>query len=129
MILVDTDVMIDVLRRHEPALAWLRSLGEQALGISGLVAMELMQGCRNRNEQRRVATLLRPYVLYWPNEVACKQAYDDFASYYLSHGLGILDALIAATAVSSNAVLATFNDKHYRVVSGLRTVQPYGRGG
>jgi len=50
MILVDTDVMVDVMRRHAPAVAWLDSLGTETIGIPGLVAMELLQGCRDREE-------------------------------------------------------------------------------
>jgi len=50
MILVDTDVMIDVMRRYAPAVAWLDSLDTETIGIPGLVAMELLQGCRNREE-------------------------------------------------------------------------------
>ena len=50
MILVDTDVMVDVMRRHAPAVAWLDSLDTETIGIPGLVAMELLQGCRNREE-------------------------------------------------------------------------------
>jgi predicted nucleic acid-binding protein len=59
MILVDTDVMVDVMRRHAPAVTWLDSLGTEAIGIPGLVAMELLQGCRDREEQRRVENVLR----------------------------------------------------------------------
>ena len=44
MILVDTDVMVDIVRRHAPALAWLDSLGAERIGLPGLVAMELLQG-------------------------------------------------------------------------------------
>jgi hypothetical protein len=49
MILVDTDVMVDIMRRHSPAVAWLDSLGAEEVGIPGLVAMELLQGCRIRS--------------------------------------------------------------------------------
>jgi predicted nucleic acid-binding protein len=50
MVLLDTDVMIDILRKHQPALAWLDSLEKEAIGIPGLVALELLQGCRGKNE-------------------------------------------------------------------------------
>jgi predicted nucleic acid-binding protein len=40
MILLDTDVMIDVLRGYEPAKQWLESA--QEIGVPGLVAMELL---------------------------------------------------------------------------------------
>jgi predicted nucleic acid-binding protein len=38
MVLLDTDVMIDILRKHQPALAWLDSLEKETIGIPGLVA-------------------------------------------------------------------------------------------
>jgi predicted nucleic acid-binding protein len=53
MILVDADIMVDIMRRHPPAVAWLDVLGTEVVGIPGLVAMELLQGCRNREEQPR----------------------------------------------------------------------------
>lgn len=99
MIGVDTDVMIDMLRQYAPAVEWLRSLGTEELALFGLVAMELLQGCRNRIEQQRVERRLRPYRLYWPSQFDCERAFQDYATYRLSHQLGILDALIAETAV------------------------------
>jgi len=127
MVLLDTDVMVDVLRRYPPALAWLDSLGAETVGIPGLVAMELLQGCRNRAEQQRVENVLRPYRLYWPDQADCTRAFDDYAASHLSHNLGILDALIAETAIGQGAPLATFNAKHYGVVRALQTTQPYMR--
>jgi len=43
----------------------------------------------------------------------------------LSYNIGLLDALIAETAISENAELATFNVKHYSVIKGLKTIRPY----
>lgn len=127
MILLDTDVMVDVMRRHPPATDWLALLGTEAVGIPGLVAMELVQGCRDRREEQQVEAILRPYVLYWPTQSDCARAFDDFTAYHLSHGIGVLDALIAETAMGLGVELATFNDRHYRVVSSLRTIRPYAR--
>lgn len=127
MILLDTDVMIDILRRHSSALAWLDSLNTEAIGIPGLVATELIQGCRSKSEQRPLEKFLRPYVLYWPDRADCARAFEDFVSLYLSRGLGLMDALIAEIAVGAGADLATFNTKHYSAVRALRTIQPYER--
>jgi predicted nucleic acid-binding protein len=49
----------------------------------------------------------------------------DFAAFHLSNYLGLLDALIAHTAVGLNEPLATFNVKHYGVIAGLQMLQPY----
>ncbi|MBI4631748.1 MAG: type II toxin-antitoxin system VapC family toxin [Chloroflexi bacterium] len=127
MLLVDTDVLVDVLRRHPPSLEWLQNLGDEVIGVPGLVAMELLNGCRNRDEQRRAESTLRLFVLYWPNAADCAKAFDDFSQYHLSHQIGLLDSLIAATAVGLNVPLATFNQKHYAVVAGLQIIQPYTR--
>jgi predicted nucleic acid-binding protein len=45
--------------------------------------------------------------------------------FHLSHRLGLLDALIAACALGQAATLCAFNLKHYRVIAGLITEQPY----
>lgn len=54
-------------------------------------------------------------------------AYRWYADYRLSHSLGLLDSLIAAAVHPLGVPPNTFNQKHFRVVPGLRTVQPYAR--
>ena len=125
MILVDTDIMVGIMRRHPPSVAWLDSLGTDVVGIPGLVAMELLQGCQSREEQQQLEGFLRRYRRYWPSQPDCARAFDDFAAYHLSHGLGILDALIAETALGLGVQLASSNTKHYGVLATLEIVQPY----
>jgi predicted nucleic acid-binding protein len=50
-----------------------------------------------------------------------------FAQAHLTHSTGILDSLIAATALSHSLVLHTFNTKHFAAFTDLKTVQPYSR--
>ena len=126
MDLLDTDVLIDVQRGHPPALAWFASLTELP-AVPGFVVMELIQDARNALEVRQALKLVSPLRIVWPTETDCNRALSDFTAYHLSHGLGLLDALIAACAVGLSATLHTFNDKHYRVVPGLATAQPYAR--
>jgi predicted nucleic acid-binding protein len=125
LILLDTDVAVDILRGHPPAIAWLQGLGSALLGFPGLVVTELLQGCQNKAEQLRVEQFYQPYGLYWPTEADCQRALQDYAAYHLSNNLGLLDALIAHTAVGVNESLATFNLKHYGVIASLTTLQPY----
>jgi len=124
MILLDTDVMIDLLRQYPPAVAWLNSLGNEEIYLPGFVVMELIQGCRSRAEQEKLERELDPYGVAWPSPTACDQAISTFSKYHLSHGLGILDALIGQMALSLNLPLYTFNEKHYPI-PGLLTRQPY----
>ena len=95
--------------------------------MPGLVAMELIQGCQNTKEQRQLERALSEYQLFWLSEEDCDRALTTFSSHHLSDNIGLLDALIAETVIGVNAELATFNVKHYRVLRGLRTIQPYAR--
>jgi len=89
--------------------------------------MELIQDARNVQEVRRAHKLVAPLPTIWPTEIDCARALSDFTTYHHSHGLGLLDALIAACAVGLPGTLYTFNDKHYRVVPGLKIARPYTR--
>ena len=125
MVLLDTDVMIDFLRQYSPAVAWLNSLGDEEVLLPGFVVMELIQGCRNREEQEKVERDLGGYHVAWPSPETCNQALSVFVRCYLSHGLGILDALIGQMAVALNLPMHTFNQRHYSAIPNLTTVQPY----
>lgn len=124
--LVDSDVLIDVLRGIAPATAWLGALPEAPV-VPGFVAMELVQGCERADDLRRVQALLGPLVVVWPSPNACDQMLAHSPRFHLRHGLGMIDALVAACAVERSATLCTFNLKHYRAVPGLLLEAPYER--
>ena len=54
MILLDSDVMIDLFRQRPPAVSWLDRLGDEEILLPGFVVMELLQGCSNKVEQAKV---------------------------------------------------------------------------
>ena len=95
--------------------------------MPGVVAMELLVGCRNQNEQRQVQKFITRFQVFWPDASEFARAYDLLADHRLSSGLGIPDCLIAATALSRNAILLTFNLKHFQVIGGLKVQEPYRR--
>ena len=126
MHILDTDVLIDIQRGHEPAVEWFASLKELP-SVPGLVVMELIQDAHNSRQVQQALQLVTPLPVVWPTQTDCERALSDFTNYHLSHNLGLLDALIAACAIGLSASLCTFNVKHYRVVSGLKIIQPYSR--
>jgi predicted nucleic acid-binding protein len=126
MDLLDTDVLIDVQRRHPAALTWFNSLSTVP-AVPGFVVMELIQDARNAGEVAAALKLVAPLNIVWPTEIDCASALANFSAFHLSHGLGLLDALIASWAVGLNATLCTFNKKHFGVVPRLVTSQPYVR--
>lgn len=125
MILVDTDIMVDLLRGYDPAIAWLQSLEDEEVILPGFVVMELIQGCKNKVEQRKIMQALPSHDIVWPTPEVCHDALLLFLRVHLSHGIGILDTLIGQTAVAFDAPLCTFNQKHYRSIPALKTIEPY----
>ncbi|NJM97125.1 MAG: type II toxin-antitoxin system VapC family toxin [Phormidesmis sp. RL_2_1] len=126
MYLLDTDVLIDIQRGHEPAIAWFSGLTDVP-SVPGFVVMELVQDSQNTQQIRKALQLVAPLPMIWATEVDCARALSDFTTYHLSDSLGLLDALIAACAVGRGLTLCTFNVKHYRVVPNLVMAQPYAR--
>ncbi len=126
MQLMDTDVCIDIQRRHPPALAWITALSTP-VGIPGFVAIELIVGCHNKAELVTAQAFLANFPLIWPAEADMTRAVNEFAPLYISHGLGGFDVLIAATAISIGAELLTFNARHFSAVPGLTFSAPYVR--
>lgn len=127
MFLLDSDVLIDLLRSHDPALRWLDSVSDDELIVPGFAAMELIQGCRNKSEQRQVEVALRRFGIVWPEGETCDRAFSLFAKCYLPHGIGIIDALVAQLAIDFGIPLVTYNAKHYSCAKELQIVQPYPR--
>lgn len=125
MELVDTDVLIDVQRGFDAAADWFSI--DRDVGVPGFVVMELVQDARNADEVQKALALVDGLEVIWPSQAECQTALEQFSKLHLSRGLGLLDALIAATAVGHGSVLNTFNERHYRMFPGLTTVRPYRR--
>ena len=126
MILLDSDVMIDILRKYPPAMEWFGALDEdEEITLPGYVMMELIQGCRNKTEQESLQRIVGPYGVAWLSSEHCNRALDVFTEYHLSHNAGMLDVLVGQTALAMGMPLHTFNQRHYHFMVGLKTIQPY----
>ena len=127
MVLVDTDVLIECLRGSDAAKGWLTSLQKEAVGIPGVVAMELLMGCRSQPELDQTRKFLASFNVVFPDSSEFERGCQLLIALRLSSGLGIPDCLIAAMALSRGSRLYTFNMKHFRAVPGLDVQQPYSR--
>ncbi len=124
MLIVDTDILIDVQRGYEPAVDWFSRYSVN-IAITGFSVMELIKDARNVREVQQARKFTAPIPVSWPTPADCDYAIELFATHHLSSKIGLIDALIAATALGRGAELATFNVKHFRQISGLTLVQPY----
>lgn len=123
--LLDTSILVDVLRGYAEARDWIDSIAEDHRFTSVITAAELVAGCRNRAEQRNIDRELKMYTLVWLDEDISQNALDLYRRFYLSHGIGFHDCLIAATAMRRNYRVATLNLKHFRIFLKVKANRPY----
>ncbi len=48
-----------------------------------------------------------------------------FSSYHLSHGIGVLDSLLAGIALETHSKIVTRNRKHFDFIPGIDYEVPY----
>ncbi len=119
MYVLDTSVLIDVLRGSQAAAAWLGGLDELPV-CSEVTRAEVLRGMRSP-ERARTERLLD--VVRWApvDQATSRRAGELGRRHRRSHrGIGVADLLIAATAIVHDAELATGNVRHYPMFPGLR---------
>lgn len=89
--------------------------------------LELFEGCRDMAEARKAREYLSSFPVAWLTEEGCNAVVDGYPRRRMAGGLGIIDALIAQTAIEMNEPVFSFNTKHFAAVEGLTVVEPYER--
>ncbi len=118
----DTDVMIWAFRGNAKALDAIDAASERA--ISAVTYMELLQDVRNKREMtsiKRFLSQLRFTVLPVTAEISAKASMIMELT-ALKSDLGVADALIFATALSSGDTLLSGNTKHFKEVPLIQAV-------
>jgi predicted nucleic acid-binding protein len=123
-LLLDTDVLVDYLRGRVEAAAYLEDRPEPLL-VSVITVAELFAGVREGEERRLLEQFISAFeVVALTREIAQLGGLyrGDFGP---RHGVGLADALIAATAELSQARLVTLNARHFPM---LTVEVPYQKG-
>ncbi|BCX88938.1 tRNA(fMet)-specific endonuclease VapC [Methylomarinovum tepidoasis] len=119
-ILLDTDVLIEFSRGNEAVAEQLAAWEKNDLVmVSDITWMEMMVGARNKQDLQAIEHCLRRFYRLPVTEPVSTKAVDLIRQYRLSHGLLIADALIAATALIHQAMLATRNRRDFHYIAGL----------
>jgi predicted nucleic acid-binding protein len=117
--LIDTDVLVWVVRGSPHALAFVHSADSR--NVSAISYMELVQGSRDQREARGIRAFLKQFEFKMlpVTESISHRAINYMESHALASGLSVTDALIAATAADRDLVLATANRKHFAPIKDL----------
>lgn len=117
--LFDTDVLIWALRGNPKAAAVID--GAEDRFISAVTYMELIQGARNKAEQKLIKDFLSSlgFQTVPIDENISLRATVFMEEFYLKSGMGLADALIFATACEHTMILCSANKKHYKEIASL----------
>lgn len=117
-VLLDTSIVIDLLRGALPALDYARNLTETPT-CSEITRVEVVRGLRSG--ERRATERLLGAVRWVPvDEAIARRAGEVGRRYRRSHrGLATADLIIAATALELDLALATLNVRHFPMLPGL----------
>jgi predicted nucleic acid-binding protein len=122
-LLLDTNILIDLLRQRSPAISYIQALA-QAPFTSTIVIAELYGGVRDGAERGQLDDLTRNGIRVVPLTAEMGMIAGLFMRQYAkSHSVGLADALIAATTQQIKARLVTLNIKHFPMLTDA--IVPY----
>src|SRR5258706_7258450 len=121
--LLDTSIVVDLIREYKPAREWLSEA--QELGVSGAVWLEVLDGVTNRVRQRKAIRMLHRFEKIALISTDVDWATDKAILYRLSHSVGSMDCLIASASHRLQILLYTTNLKHFSPLLGTLAQKPY----
>lgn len=110
---------VDFLRGHPVAVNYIRENADRII-LSSMVAAELYAGVRGDQELATLDKLLSVFRMVPVSSQIAKMGGIFKRDYAKSHGVGLADAIIAATAMVENAGISTLNVKHYPMIENLK---------
>lgn len=127
-LVVDTSVIIGHLRGDAACSGFLESQARTGadLGVSAVTWAEVLAESHLDEEAEAVAIRLLRSLRTLPVTVAiATQAGRLVRAWRRSHGLGLPDAFIAASALEHDSPLVTLDQRHFGCVPGLVVLAPY----
>ncbi|MFZ0612579.1 MAG: type II toxin-antitoxin system VapC family toxin [Desulfobacterales bacterium] len=117
-LLLDTDILVDFFRGYSKAVTFVNANSLRII-LSSIVIAELYAGVKGDAELTVLENFVSLFrVIPVTSEIA-KTGGLYKRDYGKSHGVGLADAIIAATCDAENAALKTLNIKHYPMITGL----------
>lgn len=122
LVILDTDTLIEIIRKNIAVIQKCDNLGTQNLAISSISFCEFLAGSRDKEDMQRNLKFLRKFKLLPVNKNIDTLFTGLYKTYAISHQPGIPDMLIAATALYYNHTVFTHNKRHFRFIPGIRLV-------
>lgn len=120
--LFDTDVIIDYLRGNKQAIEYFKTIDGE-FHLSAITIAELYTGVKGEEERNKLEYFLSLFNIIPVSKEIATEGGQLRQKWHKSHGTGLADALIAATATSNSLTLISLNKKHFGMMETLHV--PY----
>jgi predicted nucleic acid-binding protein len=120
-ILLDTDILVDFFRGHSEAMAFV-NVNASRIILSSIVVAELYAGVKGDAEEVALNDFVSLFRVVSVSREIAKVGGLYKRDYGKSHGVGLADAILVATAEAESADLKTLNTKHYPMLKNLKPV-------
>jgi len=123
--IVDSTVIIHLLRNDALALAWVKGF-TQRVNVTSITWLEVMYGAQGKAEQARAKAVLANFDLEFPTQTDQLWAMTQIELHRLSQGVGINDCLIASVAHRLQVPMFTHNQKDFlKTLPAQMVIKPY----
>jgi tRNA(fMet)-specific endonuclease VapC len=128
-VIIDTDILIDLLRNKKEAVAFITQLENEktSLSTTAINAFELYYGAHKSSQPEKgiqaTKKLLNKLILLPLTPRSAQKAGHIYAKLEASgNPIGLRDTLIAAIALTREFSLATRNVEHFKKIEDLRII-------
>jgi tRNA(fMet)-specific endonuclease VapC len=130
-IILDTDVIIRGERGTFDLNRWLASRADEEIQIAAITIAELWHGVERasstykverQNYIRTILSLVK--ILSYSETTAFEHARIWAGLESSGRMIGFYDLIVAATALEHGSAVATFNQRHFSQVRGLKVIEP-----
>lgn len=130
-VILDTDVIIRGERGTLDLSRWLVSQGDEEIQIAAITIAELWHGVERTSSAYRVERqdyigkmLSLVKILPYTEATALEHARIWADVECSGKMIGFYDLIVAATALERGSAVATFNQRHFARVRGLKVIEP-----
>jgi predicted nucleic acid-binding protein len=130
-IIIDADVIIRGEKGDFDLAGWLTSQPDETFELAAVTVAELWHGVERAIGARRAVrsaylqgVINSLPVIPYTKEIAYEHARLWAQLETLGKKIGDYDLIVAATALSRDCAVATFNARHFKMIHGLKVIQP-----
>jgi tRNA(fMet)-specific endonuclease VapC len=130
-IILDADVIIRGEKGLFDLAGWVASHPADPFEVAAITVAELWHGVeraagqhRNRRQQYLQGVLAALPIIPYTEETAYEHARLWAAMESAGKMIGYYDLIVAATALQRGSAVATFNKRHFALVTGLNVIEP-----